>query len=166
MSARPRRLMPPTAGKTQVERVELDQFARRLHAAMNAKGMSNSDLARAVWGETKDGKGYTVAKNRDRIGVYLRGEGFPEPRTLAKLADALDTTPTDLAPEITAATVDRERPELAMTMVAGHPDKVHLQINSIVPLAIAVEISRLFERAKRKPGVPGVDVDVEEPSSK
>jgi transcriptional regulator with XRE-family HTH domain len=159
MSAKPRRLMPATAGRTHVERVELDQFARRLHAAMNAKGLNNSDLARIVWGEAKDAKGYTVARNRDRIGVYLKGDGFPEPKTLAKLAEALDTTAEELAPEITAASVDRERPELAMTMVSGHADKVHVQVNALLPLGVAVEISRLVERAKRKP-VPGVDEDL------
>lgn len=161
MSARPRRLMPPTAGRTHVERVEIDQFARKLHAAMNAKGMSNSDLARAVWGEVTDGKGYKVAKNRERIGVYLKGEGFPEPRTLAKLAEALDTTSEELAPEITASTVDRERPELAMTMVSGHSDRVHVQVNALLPLRAAVEITRIVEHAKR-PMVPGVDIDPEE----
>lgn len=150
MSPKPRRLLPPAAGQTHVERVELDQFARRLHALMNQRGMNNSDLARAVWGETKDGKGYTVARNRDRIGVYLKAGGFPEPKTLSKIAEVLGVKPEELAPEITASAVDRERPELAMTMVAGHHDKVHVQVNALLPLGAAVEISRIIERAKRE----------------
>jgi hypothetical protein len=163
MSRRPRRLMPPTAGKTNVEQFEIDQFARRLHAAMNAKGMNNSDLAREVWGETTDANGYSVARNRDRIGVYKAGKGFPDPENLALIAKALDTTAEELAPEITVSTIDRERPELAMNMVAGHTDKVHMQVNALLPLAIAVEISRLVERAKRgKTPVPGVDIPLDE----
>jgi hypothetical protein len=116
---------------------------------MNEKALSNSDLARLVWGETKDAKGYPVAKNRDRIGVYLKGEGFPEPRTLAKLAEALGTTAEELAPEITAATVDRERPELAMTAVGGDTDKMHVQVNALLPLDVAVKIMEIVAQAKK-----------------
>lgn len=166
MSAKPRRLMPPVAGRTHVQRVELDQFARRLHQHMTQKGLNNSDLARLIWGETKDASGYSVAKNRDRIGVYLSGKGYPEPATLDKIAKALGTTKEDLAPELTAAAIDRERPEFAMAMVAGHSDRVHVQINALVPLAAAAEFTRIFEKYKSgqmaKHLVPGVDIDVEE----
>jgi transcriptional regulator with XRE-family HTH domain len=167
MSRSPRRLLPPTAGRTHVQQIEIDQFARRLQAAMNKKGWSNSDLARAVWGEAdatdKSGRTYRVARNRDRVGQYLKGTSFPEPRILAKLAEALDTTAEELAPEITVSAIDRERPEMSMVMVAGHTDKVHMQINALLPLGTAVEISRLVERAKRgKAPVPGVDVEEDE----
>lgn len=144
MSARPRRLLPPAAGRTGVERLELQQFARRLHELMSQRGMSQSDLAREVWGTTTDTRGYTVAKNRDRIGAYLRGESLPEPQNLSRLAEALGAKTEELAPEIVASTVDRENPEIAMTMVAGHHDKVHLQINKLVSLALATKIIGLL----------------------
>ena len=160
MLAKQRRAAPAATVRSHVERVEMDQFARRLHAAMTAKGFNNSDLARAVWGETEDAKGYKVARNRDRIGVYLKGTQFPEPATLAKIAEALGTTAEELAPEITAAAVDRERPELSISMVSGHPDKVHVQVNALLPLSAAVEISRIIERVKRGVTlVPGIDTD-------
>jgi transcriptional regulator with XRE-family HTH domain len=111
---------------------------------MTQRGMSQSDLAREVWGTTRDTRGYTVAKNRDRIGAYLRAESLPEPQNLAKLAEALGAKTEELAPEIVAATVDRENPELAMTMVAGHRDKVHLQINKLVSLSVATKIMGLL----------------------
>lgn len=149
MSPRPRRLLPPAAGRSPVERIEMEQFARRLHTAMTAKGLTNSDLARLVWGETTDKKGYTVARNRDRISVYLRAEALPEPATLEKIAAALGLTKEDLAPELAAAAIDREKPELAMTMVAGHPDKVHLQINVLIPLSVATQIIALLNEAKQ-----------------
>jgi transcriptional regulator with XRE-family HTH domain len=127
-----------------VERLELQQFARRLHELMVQKGLSQSDLAREVWGTTTDTRGYTVAKNRDRIGAYLRAESLPEPQNMARLAEALGTKAEDLAPEIVAATVDRENPELAVTMVAGHPDKAHLQVNKLVPIALAAKVMALL----------------------
>lgn len=134
------------------KQVGLDQFARRLHAAMSEKGFNNSELARRVWGETKDAKGYNVAKNRDRIGVYLKGKGFPEPDTLAKLAECLDTTPDKLAPEMTVAAVDGERPEFAMTMVG---EQMHVQINAVLPLSVANEIAELVIKAKKRDRVEG-----------
>lgn len=116
---------------------------------MVQRGLSQSDLAREVWGTTTDTRGYTVAKNRDRIGAYLRGESLPEPQNLARLAEALGTKTEELAPDIVAATVDREAPELALTMVAGHPDKAHLQINKLVPIGLAVKIMGLLTEGEK-----------------
>jgi len=141
--------MPPAAGRTHVARVELEQFARRLHQMLTDRGMSQSDLAREIWGETKDSRGYSVAKNRDRISAYLRAESLPEPQNLAKIAEVLGVAPEDLVPDLTAATVDRERPEVAMTMVAGHTDRVHLQVNTLLPLGVAAQIIALIDQAKQ-----------------
>lgn len=126
---------------------------------MTAKGWGNSDLARAVWGETTDTKGYKVARNRDRIGVYLRGDGWPEPKTAEKMAEVFGIPKEELMPDVTAATVDREHPELALTMVAGHTDKVHLQVNALVPLTIASQIIALIEQSKTSDGRRKTDGD-------
>jgi hypothetical protein len=137
------------ASKTQkMDKPEYQAFARRLHAAMNAKGWGNSDLARAVWGEVEDDKGYKVAKNRHQVAVYLKGEGMPERATLKKIAEMLDTTVEDLAPDTQTAAIDRTRPEMAMSMLGGQPGMVHLQINATLPLNVAVEIVRIFQSAK------------------
>src|SRR4051794_31035797 len=68
-------------------------FARRLAEAMKQAKLNNSDVARQVWGDAKDGG----ARNRDRIGHYLRGTSHPEPPNLQKLADALGVSPDYLA---------------------------------------------------------------------
>lgn len=134
----------------KVDKPEYQAFARRLHAAMQEKGMGNSDLARAVWGEVEDGKGYKVAKNRHQVAVYLKGEGMPERATLQKICEVLGKTVEDLAPETQTAAIDRTRPEMAMSMVSGQPGMAHLQINSTLPLDVAVEIIRIFQAAKSK----------------
>lgn len=172
MSARPRRLMPPSlpvAGNSPMRRLELDQFARRLHQLMSENGHTNSDLARLIWGETEQtdaqGRTYLVAKNRDRIGQYLKGGHYPEPATMQKIAEIYGVAKEDLAPELTAAAIDRERPEFGMTMVQGHADKVHVQINALLPLWAATKIAMLIEKAKSgkiaKHLIPGVDIDME-----
>jgi len=140
MSMSPKRRMPSSGGKTRIEKLEVDQFARRLYELMTERGLSQSDLAKKAFGTKVDPRGYTVARNRDRISIYLKGVSLPDPKNLALLANALDMSPEDLAPEITAATIDRESPEVAMTAIAGHGDKVHLEVNKLVPLSLASKI--------------------------
>lgn len=132
----------------KVDKPENQSFARRLDAAMRAKAMGNSDLARAVWGEVEDGKGYKVAKNRHQVALYLKGEAMPERATLTKIAEVLGTTADELAPDLQGAAIDRTRPEMAMAMLSGQPGMVHLQINATLPLNVAVEIVRIFQQSK------------------
>tara|TARA_R110002020_G_scaffold73888_3_gene189496 strand:- start:10403 stop:10750 length:348 start_codon:yes stop_codon:yes gene_type:complete len=112
---------------------------------MTNKGYSQSDLAREIWGVVRDKRGYEVAKNRDRISAYLRGKAVPDPANMKKLADVLGVTPEDLAPEITAGTIDRENPEIALTAVSGHADKTHLVVNKIVPMTTAIKVLGLLD---------------------
>lgn len=106
--------------------------------------MTQSDLARAIWGSTTDRRGYEVAKNRDRISVYLKGNAIPDPVNMRKLADSLGVKEEDLAPDIVASAVERENPEMAMAMAPGHPDKCFLQINKLVPLTKAAKVISLL----------------------
>jgi len=146
MSKSPNRRLSPVGGRTNIEKLEIEQFARKLYDKMTEKGLSQSDLARRAFGTKLDERGYKVAKSRDRISVYLKGTSLPDPKNLALLADALDVTPEELAPDITAATVDRENPEVALTSIAGHGDKVHLQVNKLVPLTLAAEIVSMISK--------------------
>jgi len=66
-----------------------DAFAKTLRELMLAKRISASDLAREIWGTMKDGRGYEVARNRDRVGHYLSGKSFPTRDNLVKIAKAL-----------------------------------------------------------------------------
>lgn len=144
MGRRKETTTPILPGRTQAQTVELEQFARRLHELMIARGLSQSDLARAVWGSTKDQRGYNVARNRDRISVYLKGLSYPERENLDKLAKILGTTPEDLAPDLAAAAVERTNPALAIHEAAGHPDKVYLRVNKLVPLKTAAKVIALL----------------------
>jgi hypothetical protein len=72
------------------------EFAVWLAAQMAARGFNHSDVARAIWGTTKDTRGYEVARNRDRIGHYLAGTSYPELNTLYALAQAFSVFPDDI----------------------------------------------------------------------
>jgi transcriptional regulator with XRE-family HTH domain len=119
-------------------------FARRLHALMMDKGLTQSDVASQIWGKTTNTKGHTVAKGRDRISEYVRGNSVPEPRNLRRLADVLGVTVEQLAPERAGSVLDRDDPALKMSAAAGQPGHVHLHINQTVPLGVAAEIIRLI----------------------
>lgn len=149
MTKLPRRLLPPTAGRTSIERLEVENFARKLHKHMVERGMSQSDLARAAFGTTTDPRGYTVARSRDRISSYLRGASLPDPINLQKIADALGINKEELAPDLTASAVERENPELALTAIAGHSDKVLLRVNKLVPLQVAARVISMISEADR-----------------
>jgi ribosome-binding protein aMBF1 (putative translation factor) len=79
----PTRRLPPspagTAGRTRIMQIELEQFADQLYAARIAKGWSQSELARQVWGELTTKAGRKVARNRDRISTYEKGKSWPDP---------------------------------------------------------------------------------------
>lgn len=128
---------PTTAGAN-------DTFARRLHRAMLEKKLSQSDLARKVWGTIPNKAGYEVARNRDRISVYLRGETKPDQKNLQTIADALGMTVEDLAPESLVSPADRENPPLQMTVLSGHHNKVLLRINMIVPMELGAKVMSLL----------------------
>jgi hypothetical protein len=148
MSRAPRRLLPASGGRTQYEKLELERFARRLHEAIVSRNMSPSDLAAEVWGRTTDSRGYNVAKGRDRISVYLQGKSVPDPKNLARIAEVLGMKVEELAPDITASTVEKENPEIAMTAIAGHADKVFLRVNKLVPLELAAKIISMLSESK------------------
>jgi transcriptional regulator with XRE-family HTH domain len=67
---------------------------------MAREGLNASQLARRVWGTVQDKRGYAVARNRDRIGHYLRGTSYPDPANLIRLAAALGVPAATLVPPI------------------------------------------------------------------
>lgn len=143
MSKNPVHRLPPSSGRPATAELRNQEFARTLYKLLIEKGWSQSDLARRVFGATKDSRGYNVAKGRDRISVYLRGQAYPEPKTLNKIAKVLRVSVEDLAPDIHTATIDREKPEVMIHQASGHPDKVHLVVNKVVPASVAAKVMAL-----------------------
>jgi transcriptional regulator with XRE-family HTH domain len=65
---------------------------------MLKRGVSQSELARRMWGVTTDKRGFDVAKNRDRISLWLKGARKPDARNLGKLAEHLQCSVDELVP--------------------------------------------------------------------
>lgn len=138
----------PVGGKTAPEKLKLKKFADRLKELRVERGLSQSDLARLIWGETTDERGYKVANKRGRISAYEAGRAIPEPHNLTSLAEALGVTIEELAPDVVAAAVDHAEPEIAINMVPGGDGVVHLQVNTLVDLDTAMQIGVLLSRSQ------------------
>jgi transcriptional regulator with XRE-family HTH domain len=137
----------------QAKRGSFASNLRRLRLALN---LSQSDLARKIWGDTTDSRGYTVARNRDRISYYEARKAVPEAHTLGVLAEKLGTTVEELAPDLLAQETDKQRdPEISMAMVKDKADLVHLRVNTLCTLALASKIISLLtdERNRALAGV-------------
>lgn len=122
-------------------------FKERLYQARVAQGWSQSDLARKIWGTYTDGRGYETARNRDRISSYERGKSVPERQNLDALAEALEVSPEELAPDVLAdiaATGRGAAPAVQMTMMEGQPDLVHLQVDVVTKLSTASQIIKIL----------------------
>ena len=131
------------------DNLTMQTFSKQLHRLLLEKQMSQSDLARTVWGTTTDSRGYKVAKNWDRISAYLAGRSLPDQRNLLRIAKALGVEPETLAPEKAGALEERDNPEIAMTVLAGHTDMVHLRVNKLVPLSLAAEVISLLSKSDK-----------------
>lgn len=120
---------PTTAPKDEIKR----EFARRLQSALAERGMSQSDLARAI----KTG--------RDNISGYIRGKNLPSPATRLAIAKELGVDPNWLLPLSAVGSVDRGAP--AIEMKAGNRDgMVWLRINQHVSMAVAVQIMNILQK--------------------
>ena len=144
MARSPRTSSPPVADQAPSQRLRLQTFARKLHAAMAARGMSQADLARAAFGEHTNADGYVVAKNRDRVSVYLAGKSLPDAKNLERLAKALGMTVEELAPPAAVPAALREAPSLIMEAVPDQQGFVQLRLNKVLPLELAAKIVALI----------------------
>ena len=136
---------------------EYAPFVNALRAAMLKHGLNASEVARRVWGSTKDTRGYDVARNRDRIGHYLAGTSYPEPDNLAKLAEALDLPVEDLADRPTRHAAGRRRDvlpraaaaDVQFTMLADQPDKARMQFDRVISFETGMRILQMLKEEDR-----------------
>lgn len=134
---------------SNVTAMALSNFPKNLKKLRQDRGWSQSDLAREIWGTTKDGRGYDVARNRDRISVYEKGTSVPTEDHLREIATVLGVSPQELAPDVVAHRAEKRRdPAMAMVMVPGEegdPQIVHFRTNLFVSLDTAAKVIALLQ---------------------
>lgn len=135
--------LPPVRGDDLVALLS-GRFHERLRQARMANEWSQSDLARRIWGEAEDSRGYIVAKNRDRVSAYEGRRATPTEANLIAMADLFGITPAQLAPDVVsdrnAEGSDGGSPTVQMRTVEGNPELVVLTINTITSIATAAEV--------------------------
>jgi hypothetical protein len=144
-------------------------FAAILRDAMTKAGVNPSEVARRVWGTTKDKRGVNVARNRDRIGHYLNGTSYPAPENLERLATAVGLSVEELAGAQQAseptAPPPRAQPqgsiarhtainagaatgELVLTSLPAQPTKIRLQVDRVIHWKLAEKIQAMLKEAE------------------
>jgi transcriptional regulator with XRE-family HTH domain len=132
------------------------EFPRRLGAALDKQGLTQSQLAAKIWGLTVDSKGCKVAKGKDRISEWLSGKALPSPVNCEKLARALGLKTSDLMtfPHHGGRGGAETLPFSAVESNA-HPGMTLLHIHKLVPTTLAARIHLMLaeadETSKRGP---------------
>jgi transcriptional regulator with XRE-family HTH domain len=88
--------------KKTVSPADMEAFAARLRQRRLELGMTNSDLAKEAFGTYVDANGVEHVKDREKIGMWEKGEGLPGETKMRDLARALRWTLKELAPPIAA----------------------------------------------------------------
>jgi transcriptional regulator with XRE-family HTH domain len=115
------------------------EFARRLQAALNEKGWTQSELARRVAPLLKHSR-----IGRDNISKYVRGKVLPLPPALEAIAKVLDRKNTDLLP-VRSTAASNEHPPVSIRDM-GDNEMAWLQINMALPWDKVLEIQQIIRR--------------------
>ena len=112
-------------------------FARNLNQAMEAKGMSQSDLARLVYPQS----GGPGAVGRGNIGAYLTMNSLPSPSNLRKISNALRVPAEELMPAEGRQAF--EQPDVRLEFIGA--SRARLKVSAVVSTKIALKVAELIE---------------------
>lgn len=134
-------VLPGHKGRSRnVDRATREAFGQKLDRMLSLKGMTRSDLARAIFGTRIDTRGYEVAAGRDRITQYIAGRVWPDPEVFERITETLDCTIADLIPEPKASPADIsfERDDKYVrvrAVVSGPPGEMYALIQGLNDMA-------------------------------
>lgn len=111
-------------------------FPDRLQRLMDDAKMTRAELAREIWGNMTDERGYDVPRNRQMIGKYLHGQSYPTSGTRRKMAEALGCTYTNLFPN----EAPQDRPGSGVTLTQVDRRNSQLTFSVIIPTVVALRI--------------------------
>jgi transcriptional regulator with XRE-family HTH domain len=126
-----------------VESVML-RFGNSLIAAMNAKGLSGSEMARRMEAIRPPHPGERDI-GRDLISHWRRGVHLPSTHFIGLICKVLDIQASDLLPEGLMIGEDSPLP-LVMETLPG--DRIRMTVNMRVPRTIALQASRFLQSGR------------------
>ena len=119
-------------------------FAQRLFEIRKRKDLSQSELARLMWGTMTDGRGYEVARNRDRVSSWEAGRSAPTRANLAVLAETLGVDVAELAPDLVLTTPTMGQTPTKFSLVCLPNNMAHIRVDMTVPFDVATKIGSLL----------------------
>jgi hypothetical protein len=128
-----------------------EHWGHRLNRLLIDARMSQSQLARLVWGETTtDSRGYDRVVGKDRISVFINHGRVPRTWVIEKIAKIFKVDPEDLCPEAFDKATPAQIPALRIETLDGREDRVLLRVNRVVPGEIAAKIYALIMSADKE----------------
>ena len=133
MPRKSRHTVEPASGVDLTPRALTKQeFGRRLHSLMLAKGWNQSELSREA------------GLGRDSVSTYVNGHTFPTPKALKALSGALGVTAEELLPNGMMSAMEDEHPAIELRQATGHPGKAWLRINRAMSFPAAAKIIEII----------------------
>lgn len=123
------------------------RFSVNLALLRESQGLSKSDLAREIYGTEVDKRGYTVARNRDRIGAWESEKAKPSPENIALICEYFGIDAADMSPDLVGRQASKRPESMSFRVLEGRPDQAHIQINTVLPVALASEIIALVSKS-------------------
>ena len=120
-----------------------DHFAINLKLLREQAGLKKSHLAQELWGTTTDSRGYTVAKNRDRISAWESGKAVPCEENLDRLSEYFGVFVPDLAPDV--ADPRTRRPAALQTALDNGKIKVRIEVSGSSAAEVAEVLRSMAE---------------------
>lgn len=109
------------------------EFSKRLQALLRERGWNQSELARRLYGTTKDSAGRVVAKGRDNVSGWVRGKVLPYDDAMDKLCNVLGVDRDALVPYELSPNTDRDIPPFEAKELGQ--DRIWLRINQQISKA-------------------------------
>lgn len=120
-----------------------DHFATNLKLLREQHGLKKSHLAQELWGTTTDSRGYTVAKNRDRITAWESGKAVPCEENLDMLSEYFGVFVQDLAPDVPDPRI--RRPAALQTALDNGKIKVRIEVSGSSAAEVAEVLRSMAE---------------------
>jgi transcriptional regulator with XRE-family HTH domain len=121
------------------------EFARRLQAALNERGWTQSELARRMVPLLKHSR-----LGRDNISKYVRGKVLPLPPALEAMAKVLEMKTSELLPARATPPAGAEYAPMSVKDIGD--GRVWLQINRSVTWRKGLEILRILQEEDKTEG--------------
>ncbi len=119
-----------------------ETFSALLRRLMDERNLTESAAITALWGDLTGKPAYVIASRRDRLRGWLAGTQRPCPRSVDVIARTFAVTvkAVNAAIEASWPTPPLGEPLLAMTQVPSEAAAARLQVDCVVPAAIAAKV--------------------------